>query len=312
VIFAPPPFPVTYGAYLGWNDEGSWIVDTMYSGKVYVWNRKANALTLRYGRDIDIPRHVIATLRNYSGLTAYWVDPNLPGLLNDTDGLKVSWDKRFGRGAPIVTIRGYAEFGSTTYLGWNDRGSWLAASKDGHVYIWNFKHNALTLAYMELKAVPRGVLASLRDRYGRGVTVTPPGPVPKGRLGPHPVTPDASRQQASFGDSAALRNSLSSFQGGATSSNAPSLPGIGPGGGKITGRGATVIGRVLTFADAGGGRRTYKVVRPKVAMGPQGTGNTGVWLAIEDRMMFTLQGDGTVVGQKAPPVLFQMLMQQPH
>lgn len=68
--------------------------------------RKVNSLTLRYGRDIDILRQMNATLRNYTGLTAYWLDPELPGMLNNTDSLKVSWDKRFGRGAPIATIRG--------------------------------------------------------------------------------------------------------------------------------------------------------------------------------------------------------------
>ena len=119
----------------------------------------------------------------------------------------------------------------------------------------------------------------------------PPPNLPQQSEGPKPLTPDTSRRQALFG-----------------TSDAPGMPAAITG--RISGSGAAVVSGLLTFTDTSGARKSYEVVRPKVAIGPQGSGDSGTWLAIDDQMMFTVLGDKTISGQKAPPVLFQMLMQQ--
>jgi hypothetical protein len=190
--------------------------------------------------------------------------------------------------------------GGTTYLGWNEQGSWLVAA--GFIFVWNLKENRVREVYKNFKDIPKDVLASLKNSpYSYGVAKTS-APQPKSE-GPHPVTPDTSRQQAFFGSSDAAKNALAQFQGSAPPAVTTE---------RIAGTGAVVVGGVLTFTDANGAKKAFKVVRPKVAMGPPSAGDAGTWLAIDEQMMFTVQNDKTVTGQKAPPVLFQMLMQQTH
>jgi hypothetical protein len=49
--------------YLGWNDQGSWLVGAD-DGKIYVWNLRQNSLTMVFKNYKQIPQETIASLKN--------------------------------------------------------------------------------------------------------------------------------------------------------------------------------------------------------------------------------------------------------
>lgn len=234
-------------------------------------------------------------------------DPNFPGLVSPL-GLRIQWNN-YDKGNPQVIMPGQDH--GASYLGWNDRGSWLVGADDGKIYVWNLKQNSLTLVYRNYKLIPQETVASLKNNPFAVAKGTPKDTGPK-PTGPKPVTPDTSRQAAFFGNADALKDALKNAMapGNTVPQGPPGVPAVATG--RISGSGAAVAAGVLTFIDANGTKKSYKVVRPRVAIGPQGSSDAGTWLAIDDQMMFTVLNDKTVSGQKAPPVLFQMLMQQSH
>jgi hypothetical protein len=50
-------------SYLGYNDEGSWLANPS-DGKIYVYNLSKNSITLKYNISTDIPKTVMASLRD--------------------------------------------------------------------------------------------------------------------------------------------------------------------------------------------------------------------------------------------------------
>jgi hypothetical protein len=291
--------------YMGWNEEGSWLVGTIDS-EVYVWNLKANSLTPRYQRDIDIPQTTLATIRNFTGLTHMWSDPNLPGITDQlytvginhgvTVDLNVEWSNY--NSVPSVIIR-TPEFlpqqpprslssGGAGYLGWDDQGSWLV--QDGLIFVWNLKENRVREIYKNYNDIPKDVLASLKNNPR---TAAKNYVAPKPAEGPHPQTPDTSRQAALFGGARKL------------SQAAPP--------GAITGTGAAIEGGVLTFTRADKSKASYKVMRPKIMQNaPKASGIAGTWIAVEASgggIIFTVLGDGSLTGREMPAQVIQMLTQ---
>jgi hypothetical protein len=215
-------------------------------------------------------------------------DPNLPGVVSPK-GLNVQWTQ-YTAGGPIVLItdpRAHEEK-ATTYLGWNEQGSWLVSSGTGKIYIWNLPGNSVVKAYDNYKQIPQGILATLRNN--RYAVEKNSAPQPKSE-GPKPVTPDTGRQAAFF----------SGYQ--------PTMGGI-------YGTAAGMQNGVLTFTRADNTKASYKVVRPKVMQNaPQPVGIAGTWIAMEANgsgIIFTVLADNSVTGREMPAQLIQMLVHGPQ
>jgi len=310
--------------YIGWNDQGSWIRSEQ-TGKIYVWNFARKTLTKVYDNEGQIPQATLASMHNFkdprmlanykpapnlpqqsegpkpvtpdtsrqtAGQAAPAEDPNFPGVFSPP-GLNVEWNQSTP-GSPSVLIRS-PEFlpgqpsrslspGYATYIGYNDQGSWLV--KDGLIFIWNLKENIVKEVYRNYKEIPEATLATLKNNPYAAAKNSVPQP-PAHSEGPHPQTPDTSRQAAFF----------SGYQ---------------PPMGGIYGTAAAIQDGVLTFTRADKTKASYKVVRPKAAQGAPG--NTGAWIAMEDGgkgILFTVQSDGTLTGREMPAQLIQMLVQAP-
>jgi hypothetical protein len=221
-------------------------------------------------------------------------DPNFPGVLSPP-GLNVEWTQ-YSAGGPIALIKDPSahEEKAATYLGWNEQGSWLVGSGTGKIYIWNLSKNSVIKAYDNYKQIPPDILATLKNNpyaAAKNPTVQPPAH----SEGPHPQTPDTSRQAALFGGSGKLPDA------------AATTPGA------IMGSAAAVDGDVLTFTRPDKSKATYKVVRPKVMQSaPQASGIAGTWIAMEasgSGILFTVQADNSVTGREMPAQLIQMLVQ---
>ena len=73
-----PATGVGAGEYLGWNNEGSWMV-TARDGKVRVWNLQNNTLTERYRNYGEFPKATLLTLKNSSYKEEYLAEQNKRG-----------------------------------------------------------------------------------------------------------------------------------------------------------------------------------------------------------------------------------------
>jgi len=299
--------------YLGWNDQGSWLVGAD-DGKIYVWNLRQNSLTMVYKNYKQIPQEAIASLKNNPLAATKGTpqdtgpkqtgpkpgtpapandldDPNLPGLTSPR-GLKIQWSN-YVKGSPQVlfTTPEVPSGHQAHYMGWNEQGSWFMNNEDGHIYVWNLKENSLKKVYEKDKDIPQSVLASIHNLKDDFLLAnnTPQNTGPK-QTGPKVVTPDTSRQAAFFG--------------GAGNVPQAAVPGA------ITGSGAAIQNGMLTFTRADNTKASYKVVRPKVAQGAPG--NTGAWIAMEDGgkgILFTVNADNSVTGREMPAQIIQALMQ---
>jgi hypothetical protein len=219
-------------------------------------------------------------------------DPNLPGVVSPT-GLNVQWTQ-YTAGGPIVLINDPKahEEKAMTYLGWNEQGSWLVSSGTGKIYIWNLPKNSVTKAYDNYKQIPPDVVSALKSNRYAGTKSSAPQPNSEG---PHPVTPDTSRQAAFFGASGTVPEAATKTSG------------------VIIGSAAAVDAGTLTFTRPDKSRATYKVVRPKgMQNAPQATGIAGTWIAMDvsgGGIMFTVLPDNSVSGRELPAQVIQMLLQ---
>jgi hypothetical protein len=179
------------GEYLGFVDGmGSLIFDTQ-DGAVYSYQGDTETLTRRYATPDDIPEDVLASIHNKRYLYvskrdrttplpaaggapaggAHFVakpqepDPNFPPGMGDSfkpQGLPLSWVLNGTQPSPMIGTRdvpppGQARIASIVgfYLGFNSRGSWIASSADGTVYVWNLASRTLTPAAKSWWEAPR-------------------------------------------------------------------------------------------------------------------------------------------------------------
>lgn len=57
-----PATGILAGDYLGWNNEGSWMITN--DGKIRVWNLQSNSLTVRYNNFNELPKATFLALKN--------------------------------------------------------------------------------------------------------------------------------------------------------------------------------------------------------------------------------------------------------
>lgn len=179
------------GEYLGFVDGmGSLVFDTR-DGAVYSYSGDTETLTRRYATLDDIPADVLASIHNKRYLyvskrdnttplptangtpaagTHYVAkpqepDPNFPPGMGDSfkaEGLPLSWVMHGTQPSPTIGTRDVPPPGQTRissipgfYLGFNQRGSWIASSSDGTVYVWNLAARTLVPAAKSWWEAPR-------------------------------------------------------------------------------------------------------------------------------------------------------------
>jgi hypothetical protein len=330
-----------YCVYLGFNEKGSYI-QNQGDGKVYLWNLKANSLSVVANNFKEIPLDVLASLQNSDVAVQYWLaandksrkqapipqqqggaisssgaaagqtyrgpehDPNLPPLVAPNDA-PISWS--YGSGTvPSVSFKNPPY--DAVYLGFNENGSLILNQGNLKLFYWKLTDPnsfsgtlTLTLAVKSYKDVPLDLLASLQNPSST-VTETL---VMNGK-GPKPATIPQQQTAQNSDKSAGLfgDNPQKALQGLAPAAGSPA---------DIAGKNAAVQGGVLTFTLADGTRsKPYSVARPAfMANAPQAAGIAGTWIAMESggkAMMFNVQGDNSVTGKEISPQVVQMLMQR--
>jgi hypothetical protein len=160
--------------YLGFDEKGSYI-QNQGDGNVYLWNLKANGLTVVADNFKDLPLNILASLKNADQTVQYWLaandkshgpapvpqhggvasgtaatagqiykgpqhDPNLQPLIGMNDA-PVYWS--YGSGTvPSVSFRGYpyskdpSNQGDGVYLGFNSNGSLILDQGNLKLYYW--------------------------------------------------------------------------------------------------------------------------------------------------------------------------------
>jgi hypothetical protein len=204
-------------------------------------------------------------------------DPNMPALPYALPGAPITWSPR-GE-TPLVSFLKPSSQGS--YLGFNERGSWIRNENDRKIYVWNLKDRTLTLGAESDAGVPLDLRNPSRDMkdliaigtgHGRaGVTSAST----EGRRTPYippSVNGDGNAQYAG-------REARSGNPAPGTSSSASAS-------GRFKGSGATIKAGVLTFtlddpASPDNGKPvSLKVMRPAMtntnAARPNGI--AGAWL----------------------------------
>jgi hypothetical protein len=181
------------GLYLGFNGRGSWIV-SLGNAKVYIWNLASKTMVEGADNwwlapvDLSNPSPLMQAIvyydanediRSAGSGNGPARDPNLPPSLDENAQaqLPVRWTYMDGGGhvrtIPLVSISlwtpwngvGGVNTGSSgdlgSYLGFNERGSWIEDGLDGRIYAWDFKTLSVTLLASRLNNIPRDELASL-------------------------------------------------------------------------------------------------------------------------------------------------------
>ena len=337
-----------YCVYLGFNEKGSYI-QNQGDGKVYLWNLKADSLTVVANNFSEVPLDVLASLQNADVTVRYWLaandktrkpaaipqqqggvtsgsgaaagqiyrgpehDPNLPPPIGMNDA-PIYWG--YGDGTvPSVSFRGYPfskdpiNQGDGVYLGFNENGSLLLDQGNSKLYYWKLTDTNSFAGTLTLALA----LKSYRD-------------VPLDLLAslqnPSSTVTETLAEGGKGPKPAAIPQpqiAQNPDKSAGLFGNNPqkTLQGLAPAPGspvEITGKNASVQGGVLTFSLADGSRsKPYKVARPAfMANAPQAPGVAGTWIAMEDGgkgMMFNVQGDNSVTGKEISPQVVQMLMQ---
>ena len=182
------------GLYLGFNARGSWVV-SLGNAKVYIWNLASKTMVEGAANwwlapvDLSNPSPLMQAIVYYdahedlqSGGSAdeSAKDPNLPPSLDAfaQEHMPVRWDY-YPVGGPMRTTPlvgasvwvpwnglGIASGTNgdlgTTYLGFNERGSWVKDGLDGRIYAWDFKTLSVTLLASQLSRIPRDELLTVR------------------------------------------------------------------------------------------------------------------------------------------------------
>jgi hypothetical protein len=328
------------GEYLGFiSGEGTYVED-LSDGAIYVYNNQTHTLTKKYERFEAMPESVFAAMHNslvdymlpgyrhdypapthaYEATTAPDPDPNMaPAFAAPRYPMPISWYYDMVPGRPTVPqVRFHGVLapasalsvvqGTNRYLGFNQEGSWVVSAYSHHVYVWNGTTLTLVTRYHNLADVPRALLLTLRNAEVEDLLPhAPPAPPPKA-VAPAPSEPSTEGQAAIFGDPAAVRSALGQLRtgGAATATAAGAHSNAGTVNDSMRGTGASVTGGVLTFTRNDGSKGTFAVVRPKVGSGTF-SGTAGSWLAVDQPLMFNVQGNGTVTGQTIPASTYQIL-----
>lgn len=79
-------------------------------------------------------------------------DPNMPNLPYALPNAPLFWTPGSNH-SPQVNFTKYPQ-GPGTYLGFNDKGSWIKNDADGKVYVWNLKDRSLTMGAANEYEVP--------------------------------------------------------------------------------------------------------------------------------------------------------------
>jgi hypothetical protein len=334
--------------YLGFDEKGSYI-QNQGDGNVYLWNLKANGLTVVADNFKDLPLNILASLKNADQTVQYWLaandkshgpapvpqhggvasgtaatagqiykgpqhDPNLQPLIGMNDA-PVYWS--YGSGTvPSVSFRGYpyskdpSNQGDGVYLGFNSNGSLILDQGNLKLYYWKLT-DPRTFAGTVTLAV---ALKSFRDvPLDLLASLENPSSTTTETLeegGKGPPKPAALP---------APRTAQNPDRSGGLFGDNPqkTLAGLAPAGGspvEIAGKNATVRAGVLTFTLANGAKsKPFNVARPAfMANAPQAAGIAGTWIAMEDgskAVLFNVQADGSITGKEIPPQVAQMLMQ---
>ena len=209
--------------------------------------------------------------------------------------------------------------GPDRYLGFNDEGAWVESGFTGHIYVWSAAKLRLKTRFHDIKSVPRALLLSLHNAQIDGL-LSPPTPKPSVSAPAAPAAAPSARSQAAaavMGDPETLRRGLAGFQqpaqGSGTAGQGAHVPGAhvpalagGTAPESVVGTQAAVSANMLTFIAADGTKQSFAVVRPKLPnVGTMGI--AGSWIAPREQMLFTVQPDNTVRGQKVPPQLLPSL-----
>jgi hypothetical protein len=229
-------------------------------------------------------------------------DPNMPLLPYAIPGAPLTWSP--GRGdAPLVTF--FRPRSNGTYLGFNDKGSWIRNQGDGKIYIWNLKDQSLTLGAENDAGVPldlrnpssfmKGIIVDAAGHGSSGTTVASN----KGKNGTPYIPPGVA------GDGNAQ------YSGGEAPSPAPVTAHPAGASRQIRGTGATIKAGVLTFilddpASPDNGKPvSLKVMRPMNHPGAaKANGIAGAWLGEDPKnrdvvMSLYVQGENGAVSGTA-------------
>jgi hypothetical protein len=301
----PPPQLSGIYDYTATGEGASPPPDPLHRPQNYQRDNPRTRLTGADGREALAPANTAAPA----------ADPNLPlgpgpsSTQGDAAQL-VQWNRNpFGADATIPEISGFPLIFDSqqtlTYLGFNERGSWIRCEEDGWVYVFDGKADVLravtgyfdefptTLSNPSRKlasaAQVRERIEALRRFNLPDHGVTPP-PVP---VNPPPQNP---------GGYADLAKAV--FDG-----NPPApAPQRSASGAQLRGRGAAIAGDTLSFSvvDPGnaddGASVSYKVMHPeKMNMNRPASpgGLVGTWLGVDPAntdnvLMFTVQPDRSV------------------
>ena len=324
--------------YLGFLDgEGTLLEASDHA--IYLYNGSAHRLQKRYDTFAAIPQSLFPQVRNSTvdymlpgnesnypsdgqrgGSSRPEPDPNFPGYSTpgaNTHPWPIIWTGLSGTTIPVFFLKGEAgrrgagtpslSMTKNRYLGFNDEGAWLESINNQHVYVWSGARLRLKMRYHDIKSVPRAVLMSLHNAQIEDLLNTSKAPTKE----PATSAP-ASRVRANSGTSAMLgdpdqiRQALGKLQAGAQSRAAASAVQTPSTVGDLSGTQAALNGAVLSFISKDGSRRSFTVVRPRQQIGLAGT--TGSWIAPQEQILFMVQGDRTVSGQRIPAKVLPALL----
>lgn len=185
--WTPPNTTNQPALYLGYDDQGTWILDPA-NGRVYVWNGSAGRSGLSRK---DVPDAVLINGQNTSRTTQRLArdgrlgmrpahetpDPGLPP--PGRAAVTIEWSYLDDATVPTLMVGGRDE----DYLGFNDTGT-LYANAIGAIYVIKPNETGAVKLADTLQDLPKEVLASLRNS-----TVTYPSPsLPTHRKGAPSLT----------------------------------------------------------------------------------------------------------------------------
>ncbi len=249
------------------------------------------------------------------------LDPNFPlAGINTGQGIRshvIYVSYAYGQLIPMITLisrRNQAGVVNrmklwSSYLGYNDEGSWVTDGTDGKIYVWNLQTQSLTFKYNISNEIPKDVLASLKMPHMQGDAAIESHSQSAQQAKPKSPAARTDSSRAMLGDPtsglAALK--AAALQNRQGQGSQPAVAGAG-----FNGSQAKVEAGVLTFTLANGATASYPVVRPKsAANNPEAmVDTTGSWIAMEEGgkgILFTVQGDRSVTGKEMPAQLIQML-----
>lgn len=230
-------------------------------------------------------------------------DPNMPDLPYALPHAPLYWTNG---GDPAEKRVKFTKIpsGPGTYLGFNDKGSWIRNEADKKVYVWNLKEFSITLGAADLDQVPMDLRNPSVVMKGRVLSLTGQGKSDwKGaNSSGGKKTPYIPPGVAGDGNAQHARGEAPADNAGANAANPASVSKA------FKGSGATISAGVLTFtlddpSSPGNGKpMSFKVVRSAMnnpnAAKPNGI--AGAWLGEDPKnkdaiVTLYVQGEGGAV-----------------